>query len=591
MKKTTIRQTLPIVSVFLGVWVILSAAAFLVLFALPCAAGELAIAAPAAHYNSTVSNRVQSLTFSLPGEGMQTQSPEGPEILYTTNGDDPRPGGKSTHRYNGDIRIDRSMTVRYCSFADGQRSEVKELRFVYLAPVRIRKLVCKKGKPCRIAIQWKGSRDAEGYRVYRKKKGASEWKRIASLRGADQTGYTDSGVTANAEYSYYVASCKGKVESLKGNCAQSVKAKHTHCFRVKSVDCGSGVRTLKCEDCGETKQEHRKKGHQLETVRDGCYTVERCKNCGKTVKKYLSKRIPEYWNEPVANALDKAKGHGDLPGYVFVTDPHWSMNAGNSPAIVSFLTRQMNYPFAVCGGDVIAKYQDSKKAAQAEIDGFYSRFTVPVLSVAGNHDYNDNCSDNEDAWFSQQDVERLIYAHNPRGTRMTHGGDFGCLDDTAHKIRYITFYYDETAALSPEVLSDIDERVCELDENWSVVLFSHAYWHYKRLGSEPTVKDESRRIASALLDIQSRSRATIALWHVGHIHRDRQKLLSDRSGTTLLVVSTNCDTYDKSADWGGLEMEKGTKTEQVADIVQIDQGERRVYMTRVGAGSSRNFSY
>jgi predicted phosphodiesterase len=250
----------------------------------------------------------------------------------------------------------------------------------------------------------------------------------------------------------------------------------------------------------------------------------------------------------------------------------------------------MGYSYAVCGGDVVTGCYDNKQDAVKEIKDFYSQFSVPILSIQGNHDANKNDNPNKSAQLSEKEVNRLMYTHNPPGTHMSHGGDFAYIDDSAHRVRYIIFHYDETDAVADTVLDSIDQAVCELSSDWSVVLFSHAYWHYSRPGGTLSPKPEGKRLADALLDIQRRSQATIVLWHVGHIHRDKYELLSDGHGNRILVVATNCDAYQRSACWGGLSMTKGTATEQVIDIVQIDKAAGKVYMTRIGAGKSRSYA-
>lgn len=158
-------------------------------------------------------------------------------------------------------------------------------------------------------------------------------------------------------------------------------------------------------------------------------------------------------------------------------------------------------------------------------------------------------------------------------------------------MRYISFFFDDTEEVSSEVIDSIGRAVSSLDADWSVVLFSHAYWHYAHPGDEPYAKPEAKQLAAKLLDIQAHSNATIALWHVGHIHRDMQEMLSDGNGNQLLVVASNCDAYQRSSCWGGLAMTKGTATEQVIEIVQLDKDRGKIYMTRIGAGRSRTFAY
>lgn len=363
---------------------------------------------------------------------------------------------------------------------------------------------------------------------------------------------------------------------------------HSHIYKEKSISCKTGMRTLECH-CGKTKRIRGKKGHKYYKVKDGVFIVNKCKNCGKVSKKYLSKDIPTYWDSHIIKALKTAKKRGDLPGYVYLTDPHWNKNAGNSPAIVNYIVRQMGYSYAVCGGDIVTGCYDNKQDAIEEIKDFYDKFSVPVLTVMGNHDANRNGNSNPNTFLSTYDINKQMYAHNPPGSHMSHGGDFAYIDDGKHKVRYISFYFDETEEMSSEVIDSIDRAVTSLDADWSVVLLSHAYWHYAHPGDAPYAKPEAKQLAAKLLDIQAHSKASIVLWHVGHIHRDKHDLLSDGQGNHILVVSTNCDAFGKSTCWGGLAMSKGTVTEQVVEIVQIDKSIGKIYMTRIGAGKIRCF--
>lgn len=377
-------------------------------------------------------------------------------------------------------------------------------------------------------------------------------------------------------------------------CAQpccAIKLNQSFFYRSQCISLSPRIKHSHSRKTKSTNYNHCKKGHDYRTRKDGCYTLKICKRCGKIAKKCLSKNIPTDWDSRINKALKTTQKRGNLPGYVYVTDPHWNKNARNSPAIVNYIVRQMGYSYAVCGGDIITGYHDNKPDAVAEIQDFFSQFSVPVLSILGNHDTNNNDNPYQSAHLDRSDINRLIRAHNPPGTRMSHNGDFSYIDDRFRQVRYIAFYYDETEAVAETVIDSIDHRVSELDDRWNVVLFSHAYWHYAKPGREPYPKADAKELAAKLLDIQKHSDATIVLWHVGHIHRDRHEVLTDGKGTQLLVVATNCDAYAKSTCWGGLEMTKGTATEQVIEIVQIDKSAGKIYMTRIGAGKNRSFSY
>lgn len=71
----------------------------------------------------------------------------------------------------------------------------------------------------------------------------------------------------------------------------------------------------------------------------------------------------------------------------------------------------------------------------------------------------------------------------------------------------------------------------------------------------------------------------------GHNHVDG----CIRTDGGLNVISTTCDAY--RAPEGGVERTKGTITEQAFDVVNIDYENKKIYMTRIGAGEDRVFSY
>lgn len=56
----------------------------------------------------------------------------------------------------------------------------------------------------------------------------------------------------------------------------------------------------------------------------------------------------------------------------------------------------------------------------------------------------------------------------------------------------------------------------------------------------------------------------------------------------LLVIASQCDIYRQTA---GSAMTLGTDTEQSFDIMQVDLENRKIYITRVGSGSNREFTY
>ena len=73
---------------------------------------------------------------------------------------------------------------------------------------------------------------------------------------------------------------------------------------------------------------------------------------------------------------------------------------------------------------------------------------------------------------------------------------------------------------------------------------------------------------------------------VGHTHVDN--VITDGTNN-YPIIGVNCDTRDGSIS--GYNRSAGTVNEQSFDVVHVDYTNRKIYMTRIGAGSDREISY
>ena len=325
----------------------------------------------------------------------------------------------------------------------------------------------------------------------------------------------------------------------------------------------------------------------------------------------LPQEIPAYWEKELANTIATAKRRGaeegDMSSFIFLTDVHWGMNAKVSPPIVNYLSSQLDLAFTMIGGDVVTSLRTGltkgltgAQYALNELKDFYDSFDpeVSLMSTVGNHDIN---TASETSFFESDRVtdEELYHAMLEKSGKEVHispGTLESWTDDTRHKIRYISFFYDKvhTNGISEEKLAWIDQKVKELDSTWTVVLFSHAYWNGANIGKENKVPAAAQSLARHLANLDAEAPADIALWMVGHCHRDNNdRIVSDDGRAEIAAASTNCDSYSttKSEIWGGEKMIKGSNTEQAMDLVQIDTRNHRIFLTRIGAGSNRVLYY
>ena len=481
-------------------------------------------------------------------------------IYYTTNGSEPIKGKKGTKTAKGktkNLKIKKTTTVKARVYVGKKKSKVAKITIVYLKPAEITEI---KNENDRIRITWKTDKYVNGYYIYRKGKD-NKWKKYKKLNGKNQKTFLDTGVEINNKYSYMVIPYKGKKTA-------SIKSK----ISAKSINLV-----------------HQ---HLEEIVLDGYYTVEKCSLCGVVNKKYLTEDIPEYWNQTIVNALTNVTAHKKIPSYIYITDTHWDTNAKNSPVIANFLSSQLNNTPVVFGGDVIYATASTRQKGIDETKDFLSKFTANVFSTTGNHDYN--TTKNPKTSLTEDDLYNVLYKHESSFAHLDGKSLYSYMDDKNNKVRMISFCFTEYNVVPEDTIKWIEKRVTELPADWAVVLFSHAYWTFKEAGVPIYPRENAEKLMKRFLEIQKKSKATIALWQVGHVHRDYAAYVrneSDKDNTKILVVSTSCDNYSQSTRCGGPVMAKGTATEQLLEVVQIDTENRKIYMTRVGAGNSRSFAY
>lgn len=344
-------------------------------------------------------------------------------------------------------------------------------------------------------------------------------------------------------------------------------------------------------------------------------TYIRAKYHGKIYQCKVKVTIPACWNAELTKSINtvtaREKNNNSLSKFIYLTDSHWNSNAKRSPSLINYLTKKLDIPFTVFGGDAITSHHDSQTAAIAELQDFYAQFDVNVLSTTGNHDWNSEANLDVLSYLSEDQLFDLMYDKQTTFAVTENNGKCSYIDDYQNKVRYISFYFDTRLNIEPYVSYWVDEHIAELPEGWTVMLFSHAYYRASRLGAAENMIPGAEDFADHILELQRNVKADVAAWMVGHCHRDLSTKLTyqaqdatdssledtdlstdtEKESPTLLVVSTNCDTYKQSTPWGGETMTLNTATEQAFEIAQLDTKNHKLYLTRVGAGKDRALDY
>ena len=311
-------------------------------------------------------------------------------------------------------------------------------------------------------------------------------------------------------------------------------------------------------------------------------------------------QIPSYWESTMTSKISTIKGlelDNDFNGdsLVFITDVHWQNNTKKSPALVQDILKNTNISKVVFGGDVLNLYS-SQESAINYYNQFYSAFRgIKMMTVLGNHDFNDNVSGTyPNAHLTQQqvysinykkienDVDDLVKPLN--NTNPVKDSFYYYFDNEEQKIRYICLN-SAKESYGDNQLAWLKARLMELDSTWSVVIFTHFIFSGLNDGT-PMLNRSYTELINYLTANQTYTCEIIGLI-AGHTHYDYN--ITTSLGFPAIVTASDCHALTSQVL--GPEMTPGTDTEQCFDVITIDKTNRKFFFTRIGAGNDREISY
>ena len=312
-------------------------------------------------------------------------------------------------------------------------------------------------------------------------------------------------------------------------------------------------------------------------------------------------KVPSYWESSLdskiedINELELANDF-DGDSFIFITDTHWQSNAKKSPSLVQKILNKTNIKNVTFGGDVL-NLDSTQAAAIGYYKSFYTAFKNTHLhSVLGNHDFNDNVpATYPEAHLTQQQVYSLAFKKEENevldivkpqnNTNPVKDSFYYCIDNKVQKIRYI-YLNSRQESYGSTQLAWLLDRLEELDNTWTVILFTHFVWT-NIVDNTPVINASYTELLGFLTSNQGSYNCTIAGLLSGHTHFD----YSTTSTLGFPVIATSTDCYSLSTTALSPEMTLGTDTEQCFDVVTIDKTNKKLYFTRIGAGNDREFSY
>lgn len=288
--------------------------------------------------------------------------------------------------------------------------------------------------------------------------------------------------------------------------------------------------------------------------------------------------IPEYWQEHIATKVEQVNNVNGSNGsdgvaFVFITDTHFPHNTGNGVALINEVIRNTSVRKVFFGGDVIHCDTIGKEAltiGRNLVKSFIDN--SEVYPMRGNHDISSTVTESKYWDIFYRNIGRFCHSD---------GKMYYYSDDEYQKIRYIVLdaVTPESAVGSAylEQLEWMKEKISELSNEWSVLLFQHSVWN----GGNNALSAHGQALVNSIDDIYDSASCTIVGILSGHNHTDRY----EKRNKGYVLISTGCDRI-----LDGVTV-KDTTTEQLFDVVNINLKTKTIKMTRIGRGSDRTITY
>ncbi len=294
--------------------------------------------------------------------------------------------------------------------------------------------------------------------------------------------------------------------------------------------------------------------------------------------------IPDYWQEHMdakiaeINAMNEAAGSA-ADTFVFLADTHFPNNSGNSLALIKYILENTSVKKVFWGGDIIEGNQGNDVDMELLRTIRKDWRDIQFFPVRGNHDAH--TSDITDGQFWD-----TIHSKCVPYCKMTDKMYY-YYDNEVQKVRYIFAdsgwgygkYATDAYLTSDEQVAWIQERITELDADWTALVVKHHVWDWNHLGE---LNKEGVIIKDALDAIYDTAACKIAGVYAGHAHNDY--LMTTDKG--YIIVTTIGDNKQITG-W-----KDGTLKEQAFDVVSFNPTTGTFKTVRIGTnGSNREFSY
>lgn len=280
------------------------------------------------------------------------------------------------------------------------------------------------------------------------------------------------------------------------------------------------------------------------------------------------------------NAISKQNNISD--SFFYITDLHWEYNDKKSPLIIRYIKSRTKTKTIVFGGDYISYFYSEKEAALASMKKCVNSFaTNDYYAVMGNHETNVSVLGSDKTPFITAEESNAVV------NKGRFEKSYYCVNDKANTVCKIILDTN-IFTKNGEQYNWLKETLLSLDTNVTVLIFMHIYNDYKSPGEPLTIAPAGKLLNGLLGDLATEMSCSIGGIFSGHTHRD----FMDKTDLGYTTLSTACDGRGRYSACDDLyERNNGEFSEQAFDVVQIDTEKRKVFLTRIGAGYDREYTY
>lgn len=329
--------------------------------------------------------------------------------------------------------------------------------------------------------------------------------------------------------------------------------------------------------------------------------------------------IPEYYVDYIkekADAINNLQDNPDTFSFVFITDTHIQHNQKHSTPLIRYLLNRCAINQVLGGGDWVTAWLSDADGIQGLWDDFdelrYLFADIPMIKNAGNHEWGFGSRNQWNISIAQA-YNRFFREDAAKDNDIVYGKDktYFYKDDKINKVRYVSLNcmdypsstdevdYERNKTMWYEFSDDqinwVKKEALDLpDDEWSCIFLSHVYVYNKDespwTSSESTFinKDRMRSVVSDFINRRgdmANSKGNFIAWLSGHKHADGMVKIDD-----FIHVIQDGDTCQK-ADAEGNQREFNDISEQSFAVYTVDKAKRKVYITKIGAGNDRSFTY